>query len=397
MTRPLRVALYSGILVPHDAISTSLRLKLDLLGSWRAAGLPIETTAFVQYAEHDDPALVVGPTAAVVARHPAFRAADLHLFEFGIHYDLFDLVFLLPRRTRGLAVYHNVTPPELVGDDATRASVLRSLRQKANLTLLDHVACDSEFNRLDLLAFGLAADRLSVLHLPADGSARPLADRGRRRRGAPVELLYVGRFVRAKGVLDLLAAIRELAATDRPSFRVSFAGSQRFSDPEVVRAVQAAAASSPAVRFVGEADGPTLDRLLRDADVLVIPSYHEGYCLPVVEAYARGSQVTAYDAGNLPNVVGGLGLLVETGSVSGLAAALASQIDALDAVRAGGEATVPTTEGRLAAATWRRRVQDHLADYSSTAYERALRRLLADQASTIERVPPEVVEALRSA
>ena len=118
--RRLRIAVYSGVAVRHDAISGSLRLKLDLLERWRDQGLPIEHVGFVQYADMALRSVVVAPTAAQVVAHPAFRAADMHLFEFGIHYDLFDAVFLVPRPARRLAVFHNITPLELVEEPAAR-------------------------------------------------------------------------------------------------------------------------------------------------------------------------------------------------------------------------------------------------------------------------------------
>ena len=91
----LRVALYSGLLIRHDAISGSLGSKLDLLDRWREQGLPVEAVAFVQSTDRARPGVVVTPTAASVLTRPAFASADLHVFEFGIHYALFDLAFVV--------------------------------------------------------------------------------------------------------------------------------------------------------------------------------------------------------------------------------------------------------------------------------------------------------------
>ena len=109
------------------------------------------------------------------------------------------------------------------------------------MILRDHVICDSEFNRDDLLAYGLPAERLSVLHLPAPDVASPRRARSLRGR---VELLFVGRFVRAKGVVDLLRAIELLHERGVSGFRVTLAGNQSFADPAVVSAVRRAAADS---------------------------------------------------------------------------------------------------------------------------------------------------------
>ena len=46
------------------------------------------------------------------------------------------------------------------------------------------------------------------------------------------------------------------------------------------------------------------------ADVLVVTSEHEGFCVPVVEAMAAGLPVVAFDQGAVPEVLGGAGVLV---------------------------------------------------------------------------------------
>jgi glycosyltransferase involved in cell wall biosynthesis len=392
----LRVALYSGLLIRHDAISGSLAGKLDLLDRWRDDGLPIEVVGFVQATDRVRADVVVAPTAASALTHPAFASADLHVFEFGIHYALFDLALVVPVSAQRLAVYHNITPLELVEEPVARGAVERSLRQKANLDVMDHVICDSEFNRDDLLAYGLPAERLSVLHLPAPDvvparSARPARSR--------VELLFVGRFVRAKGVVDLLRAVELLQAKGVDGFRVTLAGNQSLSDPAVVAAVHHAVADpAGTVRFVGEPDDRRLAELMADTDVVVIPSYHEGYCVPVVEAYTLGCQVTTYDAGNLPNVVGDLGLLVPTGDVAGLAAALAEQVDAFQsAIRTGRPREVPTMAGPRRVGDWEAAVASHLTDYSAEVYEAGLRTALLEQARLVPGLAPAVLNALADA
>jgi glycosyltransferase involved in cell wall biosynthesis len=66
------------------------------------------------------------------------------------------------------------------------------------------------------------------------------------------------------------------------------------------------------VRFRGRLDDDALTRAMADADVLVVPSAHEGFGIPVVEAMAHGLPVVANTAGALPEVVGSGGVLVDT-------------------------------------------------------------------------------------
>jgi glycosyltransferase involved in cell wall biosynthesis len=57
------------------------------------------------------------------------------------------------------------------------------------------------------------------------------------------------------------------------------------------------------IRLLGVGD-ETLDVLYRGAAFCLYPSLYEGYGLPVVEAFARGTALLASDGGSLPEVVG---------------------------------------------------------------------------------------------
>ena len=56
----------------------------------------------------------------------------------------------------------------------------------------------------------------------------------------------------------------------------------------------------------------------------MLPSWHEGFGLPVLEAMALGVPVVASNRGALPEVVGDAGLLVAPDDARGLAAAIES-------------------------------------------------------------------------
>ncbi len=71
--------------------------------------------------------------------------------------------------------------------------------------------------------------------------------------------------------------------------------------------------------YVSDAD---LAALYRGAAVVAVPSLHEGFGLPVVEALACGAPVIASRTGNLPALAGGTAVLVPPGDSRALAGAL---------------------------------------------------------------------------
>ena len=56
--------------------------------------------------------------------------------------------------------------------------------------------------------------------------------------------------------------------------------------------------------------------------MLVLPSFDEGFGLPVLEAMTLGVPVVAANRGSLPEVLGGAGILVDPDDHDGLATAI---------------------------------------------------------------------------
>ena len=70
------------------------------------------------------------------------------------------------------------------------------------------------------------------------------------------------------------------------------------------------------VNYVSEADLPGL---YAQAEILVLPSFDEGFGLPVIEAMACGTPVIVSNGGALPEVVGNAGLIFDLSMPDGLA------------------------------------------------------------------------------
>jgi hypothetical protein len=84
------------------------------------------------------------------------------------------------------------------------------------------------------------------------------------------------------------------------------------------------------VSFAGELSDGALAAVYARAHALIIPSFHEGFCVPVVEALSAGCFVIATDAGNLPELVGKFGAIVPAGDIAALGAALGAFCESVD-------------------------------------------------------------------
>jgi glycosyltransferase involved in cell wall biosynthesis len=155
-------------------------------------------------------------------------------------------------------------------------------------------------------------------------------------------IAYVGRFVREKGILDLLEAIA-LVAPDVPGLRLLMVGDTLPSDrgrgvEKEIHDLIAARGLEKVVAFLGYRED--VPALLRICDLFALPSYREGMPLTILEAMAAAKPVIASNVrGCREEVVEGVtGLLVEPGDVRGLAEAVRTLALAPERARAMGRA-----------------------------------------------------------
>jgi glycosyltransferase involved in cell wall biosynthesis len=175
----------------------------------------------------------------------------------------------------------------------------------------------SESTRDDLVARGVAANRIRVIH-PGVDSARFSPSPGEPRSGEP-RFLYVGRLKRYKGIGLAIEALA-LARRTRPDLRLDIAGTGDHR-AELGR-LAAKLGQEPAVTFHGFVSEAQKMSLLRGAWANLFPSPKEGWGITVVEAAACGTPSIASDSPGLRDSVRHMetGYLVPHGDVQALAA-----------------------------------------------------------------------------
>jgi glycosyltransferase involved in cell wall biosynthesis len=387
--RTLRIALYSHVYVHGDAISDSYGLKLELLSQLQQQGVPIEITAYCCDTDRVDAHVHRISGVADLLLQSRFWQADLHCYEFGIHSELLDSVIVAVPAAAKLAFYHNVTPARLVAP-SLKGLMEKSLLQRFNLLMMHHIGCISEFNRRDLVDIGIPADRLSVVPLPAPYDSPMPCFAERHARCPVVRLLFVGRFVQSKGVRELVQAVR-LLAEEGLLFEMNLVFNSQFSDKELIRRLRREtehAGLGGFVRFLPDVTQQRLVDLYDRSDCLVVPSYHEGFGIPVLEALSTGCFVVASDAANLPFILGRLGQIVATGDVPALADALRCFIFEVHSARQERrEPLLTTTGGIVLASDWWAAIALHLASFSRhafiTGFGAALCRAIAESGQVV--------------
>lgn len=103
---------------------------------------------------------------------------------------------------------------------------------------------------------------------------------------------------------------------------------------------------SDRVRFAGYVDDEQLPLWYNAAAALVMPSYYEGFGLPVAEALACGTPVVAAATSSLPEAGGDVALYFDPRDADALAACLEQALDD-PAVRHNARATGPAHAARF--------------------------------------------------
>lgn len=131
--------------------------------------------------------------------------------------------------------------------------------------------------------------------------------------------LMLGRLGARKGVYDLIDAV-EIALKKNPGIKVCIAGD---GEVEKVRTLVAQKGLEQHIYVPGWIDESAKLKYLKSTATLILPSYHEGLPVAVLEGMAAGKAIISTTVGAIPEVVGTEnGILVSPGDTAALAEAL---------------------------------------------------------------------------
>jgi len=209
--------------------------------------------------------------------------------------------------------------------ERTRAEIRRDYprlahrhAQRADAIIVPSAFTAGEVER----TLGVPADRIAVCSYGAPGWTP---------RAAPPDAGYVLFFSTLeprKNVGGLLDAYEHLVA-----------GSFKGRIPELLLAGKATDEAAPwldriarpplqgFVRHIGYVEPRDRRALYDGARLLVMPSFEEGFGIPVLEAMSAGVPVVAADRGSLPEVLGGAGVLVNPDRPQEIAAGIARLLE----------------------------------------------------------------------
>lgn len=155
--------------------------------------------------------------------------------------------------------------------------------------------------------FNTPADKIDVIFNGVDASkfefdwseSERLATRRKYAQDDEKIVIYVGRFVREKGIQVLLNAVHSVLADEPKTKFLIVGGGVRDKFENFTRW----AGLGDSVKFTGFMSGRQLHELYRCADVAVFPSLYEPFGIVALEGMAAGVPVVSSDAGGLKEIV----------------------------------------------------------------------------------------------
>ena len=274
----------------------------------RAAGYDSEI--FVETADSRLESLTRDFRELVDFSHPD----NLLIHHFSLGSKASRTAFALPDRMA--LIYHNITPPEyFVGVHRTLArQCFRGRRElRAYASRCDLALGDSEFNRQDLEALGFP--RTAVLPVVPDFSHLDRAPNWLVAQDFDddwTNILFVGRVIANKKIENLIRYFHAYHTSVNPRSRLLIVGAQSGFERYLASLHQLTATLGTShVHFIGHVSDEELVAFYELADLFLCASEHEGFCVPLVEAFYKQVPVLAYAATAVPSTMDGAGVLFD--------------------------------------------------------------------------------------
>jgi len=243
----------------------------------------------------------------------AVGPSDLLIHHFSIGSRASRTAYALPGRMA--LVYHNITPPEYfigVHKELVRLCFHGRRELRAYINRCELALGDSEYNRRELSDLGYP--RTAVLPVVPDFSH---LDAPPDRRLAALDddwtnVLFVGRVIPNKKFEDVIRAFHAYRTRHNARSRLLLVGSYGgFEKYLAMLQGLVARLGTPDVHFLGHVTNEELTAVYNVADLFLCASEHEGFCVPIVEAFYKRVPVLAYASTAVPATMDGGGVLYD--------------------------------------------------------------------------------------
>lgn len=241
---------------------------------------------------------------------------DLIIYHLSVGDEMNDWFSALPNKKA--VIYHNITPYKFFKTySAVHIAVTQQGRwqMKKMADSVDLAIADSEYNAGELKKLGFPEAKVVPILMPFDDYRQePDEETVKAMSDGKKNILFVGRVAPNKCQEDIIAVFAEFKKKYNMDARLVLAGS--FGGMEQYKArldkyVETLGLTDD-VLFTGHISFSQILAYYKTADAFLIMSEHEGFCVPVVEAFLFGVPVLACDYGAIGETMGDAGVLLSS-------------------------------------------------------------------------------------
>jgi L-malate glycosyltransferase len=233
------------------------------------------------------------------------------IFHFSIGSPVSKLFLRVPDRK--MMIYHNITPHEFFVDShrvLARECYKGRIEIKLFVDKVDLAVGDSEFNRQELESLGYKATGvLPILMNFAKFDGRPDPITSKLFDDGKTNVLYVGRMIPNKKFDDVIRTFYFYQRYFNPDSRLILAGDYRGLERHFASLQELTAKLKVMnVHFSGHITFPELLAFYKAADFYISMSEHEGFGVPILEAFYNRIPVLGFAAGAVEETMNGGGV-----------------------------------------------------------------------------------------
>ncbi|MBM9546229.1 glycosyltransferase [Leptospira sp. 201903074] len=246
-------------------------------------------------------------------QHPT-TSDDIHILHYGGAGYPYSLFQNLPGRK--ILRFHNITPAQFYRDTTT-PDIFSAMEKFESLSYLeiaslsifcDSIWCDSEFNFQTISEYQFKNPYIIPICKSYETDSK-MESVSRNQ-----SLVFVGRYSPQKKWEDLIELfsywVKEFPEANCLCIGSVIGAFDGYFD-KLTANVQKFGLEGKVLFLTGKSDLEVI-AILKEAGAFVSMSEHEGFCLPILEAFGSGIPVFAYSAGAVPGTMKGAGVLFQT-------------------------------------------------------------------------------------
>ncbi len=182
----------------------------------------------------------------------------------------------------------------------------------------------SENTKKDLIRFyNVDPEKIKVVYHGVSGIKYPVLSIKHDNR-QNFNILFIGRLEKRKNLVNLIKAFEIFKKNIQHStfnIQLTLAGKEGFGFEEIKKAIKTSRYKNDIIlkNYVSEKEK---EELYQNANVFVLPSFYEGFGLPVLEAMSRNVPVICSRTSSLPEIAGNAALLVDPNDSKEIARAI---------------------------------------------------------------------------